>query len=980
MTGGRKTSHFSIKVFLDIKTLLSLLDILHPRISRKHTDSDSELAAADSTKKDWLINHLHLTLLVKSLDNTCTNGSVEVGSHSTAAGVDITLIGVEAAVADENLVGVDATLAEHTHATSTSDGLLHTSDIIKGAVNDIDHLDLTVSGRGSIADAVKSPLTLLIILGTLDTTISGVVLKTHGDTDDVLGSTDDLVGVLDTDGALDEADDEDGALLDAEDLADPLLELVDLAGVLDLRNDDDIDRSVRKDGDEILVAEVVDTVDTDHLLDVAKVDSVTKSVTDDDTSVILHGRIDTILNIEDDTISLAALTLGDHVAIGTRDVKVRTTKRTFAVGSRILATRSHVVGSLGRNLVTKLALEGDLDGGSHDEGLGVIVGDVDGETHVLGKSHGLDDLVSHLLDLLSLDVRAVIDALDVDLVGLTSSTLGDGDTSVVDAHALTVKRLTDDIKNSTVTPLDNTDDTVLSARTSVTTTSLLDTAIAEVFDGDELEAELLLGLALELLKKVLALGVDGNTLLSDDGTDAAARGGDGGDLIDNTRVATTSDGHGNDGELGTSSSILVTTSVVLEGTITVSVHINVEVDIDLSCTSDHDIEVVDNRARVGRIGVLIDISLDVLGPVLKHGLDGLKIEGLAGGELANKTLLEHVNKDASSTTVGHTSADALLLELLLKRNHGGERGTTSTSLEAELRSQETESVDEVGAVVTDLEGLGVGGQTSGTRDDTLVVTDGRNDDDAINPVLADADRSARILDEVISDNDDVLGKLGVDGGVSKRTAGALAEKTIAVTLVITSRGSDESNIDLDITLLDGTNTSTVRANDHDTLEITSADAETKAVVGTSVDGLDCAILEERDKILLTIMKRRRSKVHVLDTELLELLHNRDENTITSTKVVVERNSHAIMIAELLDDRQDVWAKLGFTRLGKSRTHGGKVLALWGSSKRTSIWTSRTIARNVLGNATTSCIHPKFSFVFNFRSHCLNTLKHFTCDE
>jgi len=643
---------------------------------------------------------------------------------------------------------------------------------------------------------------------------------------------------------------------------------------------------MRKDSNKILVAEVVDTVDTDHLLDIAEVDSMTKSVTDDDTSIILHGRVDTILNIKDDTISLAALTLRHHVAIGTRDVKVRTTKRTLTVRSRILATRSHLVGSLLGDLVAELALESNLDGGSHDEGLGIIVSNIDGDTHVLRKSHGLDDLISHLLNSIGLDVRAVIDASHVDLVG-TSRALSDGDTSVVDAHALAVKRLTDDIEDCTITPLDNTDDTVLSVRDGVTTASLLDTTVAEVLDGDELEAELLLGLALELGKKVLASRVDCNTLLSNDGANAAARGGDGGNLIHDTRVATTSNGHGDDGELGTSSSILVATSVVLERTIAVSVHIDIEVDIDLSSTSDHDVKVVDDRARVRGVGVLIDISLDVLGPVLKHGLDGLKIEGLAGGELADEALLEHVNKDASSTTVGHTSADALLLELPLEGNHGGEGGATSTSLEAELRSEETKSVDEVGAVVTDLEGLRISGQTSGTGDDTLVVTDGRNDDDAINPVLADADRSARILDEVVSDDNDVLGELSIDSRVGERTAGALAKETVAVTLVIASRSSDESDIDLDITLLDSTDTSTMRANDHDTVEVTSADAEAEAVVGTSVDGLDSTVLEERDEVLLAIMERRRSEVHVLNTELLELLHDGDEHTVTSTEMVME---------------------------------------------------------------------------------------------
>jgi len=565
---------------------------------------------------------------------------------------------------------------------------------------------------------------------------------------------------------------------------------------------------------------------------------------------------------------------------------VRTTKRTLTVRSRILAHGSHLVSSSFRDLVAKLALKSNLDGGSHDEGLGIIVSDIDGETHVLGELHGVDDLKGHLLNSVGLDVWAIVDASDVDLVG-TGSALGDVDASVVDAHALTVKRLTDDIKDGTITPLDNTDDTILSVRTSVTTASLLDTTVAEVLDGDELEAELLLGLALELGEEVLAGRVDGDTLLSNDGTDAAAGSGDGGDLIDNTGVATTSNGHGDDGELGTSGGILVTTSVVLEGAITVSVHIDVEVDIDLGSTSDHDVKVVDDRARVGRIGVLINVGLDVFGPVLKHGLDGLKIEGLAGGELADKALLEHVDKDASGTTVGHTSADALLLELLLERNHGGEGGATSTSLEAELRSEKTKSIDKRGTVVTDLEGLRIGGKTGGARHDTLVITDGRNDDNAIDPVLTDADRSARILDEVISDDNDVLGELGIDGGIGKRTTSALAEKTVAVTLIITSRSSDESDIDLDITLLDGTDTSTVGTNDHHTLKITSAHAETEAVVGTGVDGLNSAILEERNEILLSIMERRRCKIHVLNTELLELLHDGNKHAITSTKMVVE---------------------------------------------------------------------------------------------
>jgi len=414
----------------------------------------------------------------------------------------------------------------------------------------------------------------------------------------------------------------------------------------------------------------------------------------------------------------------------------------------------------------------------------------------------------------------------------------------------------------------------------------------------------------------------------------------------------------------------VATSVVLEGTIAVSVHIEIEVDIDLSGTSNHDIKVVDDRARVGGVGVLIDVGLDVTRPVLKHGLDRVKIEGLAGGQLADKTLLEHVNKDASGATVGHTGADAFLLELLLESHHGSEGGATSTSLEAELGSQQAESVDEGGAVLTDLEGLGVSGQTGGARDDALVITDRGNDDNAINPVLTDADRSARILDEVVGDNDDVLGKLGIDCRVGERTAGALAKETVAVTLVIASRGSDESDIDVDITLLDCTDTSTMRANDHDAMEVTSADAEAKAVVGTSVDGLDGAILEQRDEVLLTVVEGGRSKVHVLDTELLELLHDRDEDAITSTKVVVEGHSHAIMIAKLLDDAQDVRTKLRLSGLGKSRTHGGQVLALGRSGEGTSIGTSRTVARNVLRDATTSRIDPEISVVNNLcLRHC-----------
>jgi len=940
------------------------VDALIPRVSREHADSDSESASTDSTKEDRLVDHLHLALLVHSLDDTSADRSLDVSDDSASSSIDIALVGVEAAVADDDLVGVDATLAEHTHLLCTSDSAFHARNIVESAVNDIDHLDRATSSGSSIADTVECPLALLIRLCTFDTAIDSVVLETHRDTDDVGRGIDDLISVLDTDSRLDETDEEDRALLDVEDLADLCLELVDLTGKLDLRNDEDIDRSVRKKSDKVLEAKLVNTVDTDHLLSVAKLDCMAECMTDNNTGKVLHGRINTILDIEDDTISASCLTLADHVAISTRDVEVRTTERTITVRSRIRLARSHLISCSLRDAISKLALESNLDLSSDDKGLCIIISNFDLEAHVLRKTHSLDDLVAHLLSVSRRDVRAVIDAVDLDDVGLLLAGLSDVHTSMVDAHALAVERLTDDIEDSSITPFDNTDDAILCARTSVATASSLDTHVAELFDCAELEAELSLALAAELLEQVLAEGVDCNTAFSDDSANASTRSSDGSDLIDDTRVATTGDGHSDDGELCASSSVLVATSVVLEGAVRVSVDVDVKVDIDLCCTGDHDVEVVDDRARVGGVGVLVDVCLDVLGVVLEHGLDRVEVKGLAGGELADEALVEHVYEDAGCASVCHTSADALLLETSREGVHSSEGRATRASLEDELRSEEAQSVHEGSAVLSDEEGLGVRGETGGARDDALVVTDGRNDDDAVDPVLSDGGGGAGVLDEVVCDDNDVLGKLGVDRGVGERAAGALAEETVAVTLVIGSRGGDEGDVDVDVALLDSTDTGTVAADDHDAVEVTSRDREAEAVVGTGVDGLDSAVLEEGDEGLLSVVEGGRSKVDALHAQLLELLHDRNKNTITSTEVVVEGDSHAVVVAKLLDNLENGGTHLGLAGLGHGRTHGGKLLSFGRSGERTSIGTGLAIARDLLGDLTACSIDPVVATVNN----------------
>jgi hypothetical protein len=75
-----------------------------------------------------------------------------------------------------------------------------------------------------------------------------------------------------------------------------------------------------------------------------------------------------------------------------------------------------------------------------------------------------------------------------------------------------------------------------------------------------------------------------------------------------------------------------------------------------------------------------------------------------------------------------------------------------------------------------------------------------------------------------------------------------------------------------------------------------------------------------------------------------------------------------VVAELLDNGDDIRAELGLSGLSESGAHGGKTLALWGGGERTGIGASSTVARDVLGDATASRIDPELSII-NDLSFC-----------
>ena len=851
---------------------------------------------------------------------------------------------------------MDAALAEAAHLLRSGDRLAEALVVVEGAVDDVDHLDL--GGGGGVADALHGPLRLLVGGGPLDAPVRGVVLEPHGDADDVLRRVDDLVRVLDADGALDQAEQQDGALLDLQDLADLLLEGVDLLGVLDLGDDEHVDRREREDRLEVGEAQLVDAVDADHLLDVAEVDRAAQRVADDQAREVLDGRVDRVLEVEDDAVGGRAVGLGDHVRVVARDVQVRAALRAVSVGRGVRPALGDVERLAQRDV--ELAAELALHRGGDDVVLRVVVHNL----HVApGDAERLEAPLAHLLDLLGGDVRRVVHALDLDLVlGLP---VGELDARVVDAEALAVDRLVDDVQHGAVAPLDDADDAVGVARQVVPSARLLDPEVAHLLDGHQLEAELLLALALELLEQVGPPRVDRDAHLGDDGADALAGGGDGGDVVDDAGVAAPRDRHGDDGQLGAGGGVLVSAGVVLEGAVGVRVDVAVEVDVDLGAARDHDVELVDDVAAVGRVGVLVDVGLDVRREVLAHGPDGRQVERLAGGQLADEALLEHVDEDARGAAVRHAGADALLRHAVGQPLHGGQRGAAGARLEDELGREEAQRVHQLGAGLADVQRVRVGRDAGGAADDLGRVADAVHLDDVVDVVLGDRDRGARVLDEVVGDDDDVLRELGVDGGVGERAARVSAVHAVAVALVVGLGRGDEGDVDLDVALLDRADTGAVRAHDHGLLQVAGGDRQPERAVRAGLDLRDRAVLEHPDELLLPVVQRGRREVDVLEAHLADDLHHRDEHAVAAAQVVVERDGHPVVRAALLERLLDRRQHLGAPREACDRAERRARLGRGGLRRVGAGVRSRlAVARDLLRDLSAGGVNPVVAVVFD----------------
>ena len=321
--------------------------------------------------------------------------------------------------------------------------------------------------------------------------------------------------------------------------------------------------------------------------------------------------------------------------------------------------------------------------------------------------------------------------------------------------------------------------------------------------------------------------------------------------------------------------------------------VDVKVQVHLGCAQQDDVQVVHACALAADARVLGRGNLHVFG-VGANRFNRLQVKALYIQQCLKAALVEHVDHVSGDAAHAVAALDALFEHHLLDVFGGGQGRAARAGLEGEAVLEQAGRLDDLGGVACHLQAHRVAGNLGGTGDDAGRVADLVNLDDVVDINLRDGEADQRVGDQVVGDNDNLLGVHRVGECVADRAAGRRSDLTGAVAHVVGGWGGDEGHVDNRGSLLHVGGSAAVAAEDnrlvHDALRDGLADLRAHVV---ALDAGDHAVFDVADDRLMHVKDRACVDGQIFDAHLGNLVQHHVQHIVAVSHVVVEGNGHSV---------------------------------------------------------------------------------------
>jgi len=337
----------------------------------------------------------------------------------------------------------------------------------------------------------------------------------------------------------------------------------------------------------------------------------------------------------------------------------------------------------------------------------------------------------------------------------------------------------------------------------------------------------------------------------------------------------------------------------------VGIDVDVEIEVDLRRTQHRDLEDPGEAA----LGMIIirnkGIGLDVAGMVAQ-GAHSVEVEALAVEDIAGEAVLEHIDHIPGRPAADEIGHHARLVHEFAHIFDKGERNPAGAGLKAEMGiGHEARLADKAGGILGDEKTGGRTGDLGRARDDLARVADGVDHHDIIDVAALDAPGMAGKIHKVIGHHHHLVGEERVGQSEAERAAGGGAVDAVGVAMAVGAGRRDESDIDVEIAVLEGAVAAAMRAQHRGLFHFAQRAGAADGAVHRALNMGDHAGFDMVGQPAVNREKGRRGEHQIFQTARGQLLHHQVDEEITVAQMMMKRDHHAVADLAGVDRRIEV---------------------------------------------------------------------------
>ena len=401
-----------------------------------------------------------------------------------------------------------------------------------------------------------------------------------------------------------------------------------------------------------------------------------------------------------------------------------------------------------------------------------------------------------------------------------------------------------------------------------------------------------------------ALRVHGDAVFGHDDIDPLAGRDEGCHLRDDARDPAAQERADDDAEGAVLGRIRVAADSAADDAVGPDEDIDVEVDIDLQGRQDHDIQGMDGGTDVVRARILDGGNL-LVELVMGDGFGRDLVEGLDVHESADEAFLVELHHVGGDAAEGEGGLDSLLQHALADVLDGREGCAAGTGLDAESILEITAVDDHLGSLFRQQDVPRVLAVPDGAGRDLGTVAHGLHHDHGVHVAGGDGLGNVRIRDQVVRQDDDVVGVARVGKGVAQGAADGFcvfrARASGGVAQFVAGGSGKEGHVDVQRTGGDGAAAPAVRAEHdrflHQAMGYLVGQFPPEAGSGNPRDD---TVADMLDQGRVHVGKAGSREMQVPEAHFGQLGDHHVHDPVAAAEMMMERDGHPVLQARSQD--------------------------------------------------------------------------------